>query len=292
MKEIKFFAPGLKYYETEELKQNKRNNFIPISLTGSECSLMCDHCKGKILTSMRALRSGENLFELCKRLNESGTEGVLISGGSDKNGVVPLVKYKDDIREIKRRINLNILVHTGIVDEKLALALKESNIDGAMIDIIGSDETIRRVYHMNKSVDDFEKSLCLLTEYGIPAIPHIVLGLHYGRFWGEYKALDIVSNYPIKLLVIVIITPYFGTPMEDIKTPEINEIERFFYKAKAKNLRVVLGCARPAGNQKFIIDKLAVDMEFDGIAYPSNGILNYSVKKGFNPEFREVCCSL
>jgi len=40
MKEIKFFAPGLKYYETEELKQNKRNNFIPISLTGSECTLM------------------------------------------------------------------------------------------------------------------------------------------------------------------------------------------------------------------------------------------------------------
>src|SRR3990170_6334450 len=149
MKDINFFAPGLKYYETDELKQNKRNRFIPISLTGSKCSLMCDHCKGKLLTSMKALKKKENLFELCERLNKNGTEGILISGGSEKDGAVSLIKYKDDIRDIKKNININIIVHTGIVNEELALALKESNIDGAMIDIIGSDETIRDIYHLS-----------------------------------------------------------------------------------------------------------------------------------------------
>lgn len=293
-REIYFYAPGLKRYETSEFSQRNPQGFVPISVTGGECALQCEHCKGKLLQWMRPAVGKGTLFQLCRRLAESGTEGVLISGGSDARGMVPLLRYADELKRVKEELGLTVLVHTGLVDEALARALEAAGIDGAMLDVIGADETIRDVYHLDAVVADYEQSLALLARYGVPTVPHIVLGLHHGRFLGEEAALRLVAGYPISALVLVVITPMDGTPMEGVSPPGAGDLGRFFERARLllPDTPVVLGCARPLGETKKAIDRLAVDAGLNGIAYPAEGTVSYAKSKGLTPRFRETCCSL
>jgi len=227
---IKFFAPGLKHYAIPEFEQRKPQSFLPISLTGSACALDCDHCNKKILEPMIALDRQEGLYEMCRKMAASGTESVLISGGSRRSGEVPFMKHIDDIRRAKDELGLRIIMHTGLItEESQARALKEAGVDGVAIDIIGSNETIKEVYHLDATVDDYDRSLALLSDYGLSLRPHIILGLHYGRFLGEEYALEMIAKYPVHTLVIVILIPMHDTKMWGIDPPDTNEVAEFFY---------------------------------------------------------------
>lgn len=291
--EINFYAPGLKRYATEEFTQQNPRAFLPISLTGGACALQCDHCKAKILDPMIAPDQEQGLFNLCKKLADSGTEGVLISGGSRKDGGVPVLKYVDDIARIKQELGLRVLVHTGLVSENTARELKQAGVDGVMIDIIGANETIRDVYHLDATTQDFDRSLEWLVKYEHSVRPHIILGLHYGKILGEYHALEIIKKYPVHALILVILTPLVGTPMYGIAPPEVSELEEFFQEARVQmpDTLIMLGCARPLGEHKLAIDRAAVDCGLNGIAYPADGIIRYSQSRGLQPKFFENACA-
>lgn len=292
--DIHFYAPGLKRYETSEFRPREPYSFVPISVTGAECALRCCHCGGKLLESMRSAQGKGKMLELCQYLADRGAKGVLVSGGCDSQGRVPLLPYIEEIKQIKKKLSLSVIVHTGLVDEELAAGLREAEIDGAMLDMIGATETIQEVYHLNATIQDYEKSLALLIQENIPTMPHIVLGLHYGRFLGEEAALEMISHYPIAALVLVVLTPLADTPMETVSPPAANELGHFFARARLTfpATPVLLGCARPAGEKRRAIDRLAIDAGLNGIAYPAEGIVKYARYKGLNPKFSETCCSL
>ncbi len=291
--DISFFAPGLKHYEIDGFDQKKPNAFLPISLTGNACGLDCDHCDKKILEPMIPLQKELGLFEMCKKMKAMGTEALLISGGSNKKGQVPFLKHIDDIAKIKKELGLKIIMHTGLVNEEMAIGLKNAGVDGVALDIMGAQETITDVYHMDATVDDFDNTLHLLTKHGLSIRPHIILGLHYGKFLGEYKALDLIKKYPTHALIIVILTPLHDTPMVDVEPPNVDEVEQFFNHARMEmpNTNILLGCARPGGEYKKIVDRAAVNAGFNGIAYPAKGILEYSESLGLKPLLFENACS-
>ena len=54
----------------------------------------------------------------------------------------------------------------------------------------------------------------------------------------------------------------------------------------------MLGCARPLGEMKTAVDRLAIDAGFNGIAYPAEGIVNYAEQRGLTPEFVNACCGV
>ena len=166
--------------------------FLPVSVTGSACALSCDHCQGKVLGGMVSVRAGQDLFALAARLREQGTEGLLVSGGSTRGGGVPLLAHLRHVPRIRQELGMKVIVHSGLVSPDLAEALSASGVDGVMLDVIGADETLREVYHLDLTVADVDRSLRLLSEHGLRTIPHIVLGLHYGRFLGEHRALEMV----------------------------------------------------------------------------------------------------
>ncbi len=291
--EINFYAPGLKHFSTEDFVQQTPQAFRPISLTGSACALQCEHCKSKILEPMIALNQREGLFRLCQRLAANGTRGVLISGGSMPGGGVPLMKYINDIARVKNELGMRVMVHCGVPDEKTSAALKSAGIDGVMLDIIGANETIRDVYHLDLTVDDFDRAMEYLAKYDHSIRPHIILGLHFGEFRGEYAALELLEKYPIHALVLVILTPLAGTPMQHIPLPDVAEIRRFFHHSRVRmpQTPLMLGCARPAGAHKKAVDKAAIDMGLNGIAYPAEGMVRYARTKGLQPYFFENSCS-
>ena len=292
--EIKFYAPGLKSYTTTEIEQTNPTAFLPISLTGNACALDCDHCNTKVLDPMLALDQREGVFEMCKKLKDKGTEAVLISGGSLKTGGVPFMKHISEIKRVKDELGMKIVMHTGLVlKEEQAKALKEAGVDGVALDIIGAQETINDVYHMDATVDDFEKTLALLSKYDLSLRPHIIIGLHYGEIRGEHKALEMIAKYPCHALVLVIITPLHDTKMWGIDPPTPKVIEDFFVEARLKmpDTYIMVGCSRPQGDHKIAVDKAAVESGLNGIAYPAEGIVGLSKEMGLQPQFFENACS-
>ncbi len=292
--EINFHAPGLKRYRTEAFEQTNPRAWLPISVTGDACALQCEHCVAKVLNPMISLQASKNLFELCADLQATGTNGVLVSGGSMKNGQVPLLKHVEHMKRVKDELGMKIICHTGLVSEETAAGLAYAGIDGAMIDIMGAEETISEVYHLEASVDDFEVSLERLTRHDLMTLPHIVLGLHFGRFLGEQRALEIIARYPVSALILVVLMPVFGTPMANLAPPPVDESIAFFRTARLAmpQTRVMLGCARPGGKVKIELDRAAIDMGLNGIAFPAEGIVEYAVERGLEPKFYEYCCSL
>jgi lipoyl synthase len=292
--EINFHAPGLKRYRTSAFSQQNPRAWLPISLTGDACALQCDHCATKVLQPMIALQPRQSVFEVCQELKAGGTRGVLISGGSDPRGQVPLLKHVEHLRRIKDELGMKVICHTGLVSEETAAGLAWAGVDGAMIDIIGADATIHDVYHLEATVDDFERSLERLSRHGLTVLPHIVMGLHYGQFLGEHTALEIIGRYPVSALILVVLTPVIGTAMQNLTPPAVEDCVAFFRTARLEmpTTRVMLGCARPLGQLKLALDRAAVDTGLNGIAYPAEGIVEYAVERGLQPKFYEYCCSL
>jgi len=292
--EIHFFAPTLKRYQTDEFTNSSTPLFVPVSITGPACELNCKHCSGRLLESMYWVKNPEELFELGARLYKQGSKGMLITGGSLTSGVVPLNQYVSTIKRLKDKFNFRIAVHTGLVDEELAHKLSKANIDIAMIDIIGCNETIREICHLNATVQNFKNSLELLTKYKIRVAPHVVLGLHYGQIMGELHALELISAYDLACVVLVILSPLLGTPMENVVPPSALEACKVFLIARKifAKTPILLGCARPTGPHKTQTDIFAVRAGFNGIAYPADGIISFSKKLGLKPKCYEYCCSL
>ncbi len=291
---IYFFAPSLKHYDIFEFKARRNAFFVPISITGSACQLSCDHCRGRILEGMLSARDPRSLWTLGKRLSERGCRGLLITGGSLKDGRVPLMEFMPAIGRLKSELGLKIAVHTGLVDERLAHELAKAEVDVAMMDIIGSEETIGTVYHLRASVSDFENTLEMLIKGGIRVSPHLVIGLHWGEIIGEKRALKIISSYGIYSLVLVILNPLHNTPMKGISPPPLEEVGELFAEARSRFPRtpIVLGCAKPLGRYKDQVERLALSMGLNGIAYPGEKVVQLARRAGLKPIFSQYCCSL
>jgi uncharacterized radical SAM superfamily protein len=290
---IHFYAPGLKRFRTSEYAGQDAGRFVSVSVTGSECALACDHCNSRVLEGMTPLASN-SLFELCARLRGRGARGVLVSGGCDRRGRVPLLRHAPALVRVRRELGLTVRVHPGLADEPTAAALGPVDVDGAMLDVIGAEETIRDVYHLEVPVAEYGRALERLERHGVPLVPHIVVGLHYGRLLGEWRALEMIAERKVKLLVLVILMPLYGTAMAATAPPPVEEIGKFFADARRAmpDTPISLGCARPIGPMKGALDRLAVDAGFCGIAYPAEGIVAYAESRGLTPQFHDACCGV
>ncbi len=291
---IDFFAPGLKRWETREWKPTNPRRFLPVSVTGDACALQCDHCQAKVLEGMIAVTGRRDLFELAARLQSEGTDGLLVSGGSTRTGAVPLERHLDDIGRIRRELGMKVVVHSGVVTPTVARGLADVGVDAVMLDIIGADETIRDVYHLDLTTSDFDRSLSHLAEAGLRIIPHIVLGMHYGQFLGEQTALDMIASYPVSTLILVVLVPLVGTPMEHIAPPPVADVIDFVDVARSTlpTTTLNLGCGRPMGAMKVELDRAAIDHGLNGIAYPADGAIEYARGRGLTANLYEYCCSL
>jgi uncharacterized radical SAM superfamily protein len=233
-------------------------------------------------------------MEAAYKLAKKGGRAILISGGADRKGQVPLLNFIGTIKAIRSELKLKVLVHTGLVSPQLADGLAEAGIDLAMLDIIGDRETIRQVYHLQAEVEDYETSLRLLVNRGIPTAPHVVMGLHFGQIRGEPRALEMIAPYPIKTLVLVGLRPIPKTPMASTAPPSPEALGELFVLAKSlfPQTPVVLGCERPLGLHRRKTDLLALKAGLDGITYPSDQGVCLAEDLGMDIRYHMDCCAL
>lgn len=289
---IRFYAPSFVHYKNKYFS-SPHEAFPSISITGSSCALKCKHCNGRVLDTMVPSMTPEGLFDVCAKLKKDGAIGCLISGGCLPDGSVPIDKFIDAIAKIKQELGLIVVVHTGVIDLPTAKRLKSAGVDAALIDIIGSDETIREIYHLDVTVFDYEKSLQAFSESGIPFVPHVLVGLHYGRLKGELKALKMIAKYSPSAVITIAFMPIHGTPMENVKPPEPEDIARILASARLllPETPIVLGCMRPKGEPRKMIDLLAVRAGVDAIAFPVEEAIQLAESLNLDISFSSLCCS-
>jgi uncharacterized radical SAM superfamily protein len=291
-KKIHLYAPSFMYYKTSYYCSSPAD-FPTISVTGKGCGLKCKHCGGRVLETMYPAETPGKLFELCAHLKRNGALGCLISGGCLPDGTVPLARFVEAIGKVKHELGLTVFVHTGIVDDETAEALKRAHVDGALIDMIGSDETINEIYKLNVTVKDYENSLQALHEADIAFVPHVIVGLHYGKLRGELHALEMASKYEPSAVVVIAFMPIRGTEMSNVKPPEPLDIAKVIAAARLMlpTTPIVLGCMRPKGKHRARTDVLAIKAGVNAIAFPTEDAVRFAESQGCVAVFSSLCCA-
>jgi hypothetical protein len=293
---LRLSTPTFRAYDVEGMTPCRRSlRFPAFSITGPACALGCKHCRAKVLEPM--IPTGDPAaFERLVRLAiaRDQLQGFLLSGGSNRRNEVAFERYMPVVARLKRdHPRLQVAVHTGLVDQARAACLADAGVDVAMIDIIGADATIREVYHLNREVEAFQRALACLVAAGLRAVPHIVIGLHFGRLLGERRALEIIASEPVETVILVVLMPDLALP-GTFATPDPQEVGRFFAEARERlaDRLLLLGCARPMGEARRLIDLYALIAGLDGIAYPSAGIAELAARFGRPVSQAMRCCGL
>jgi uncharacterized radical SAM superfamily protein len=290
-REIRFYAPSFTYYKTKHYCSTP-NSFPTISITGTSCALKCKHCGGKVLETMQSALTPDELFQLCQKIKLDGAKGCLISGGCLPDGSVPIDGFASVIGRIKHELGLTVFVHTGIVSFETAVLLKDAGVDAALIDVIGSEETVKKVYNLGISVQDYASSLKALQEAGLNFVPHVIVGLNDGRLDGELQALQMISHVEPSAIVIIAFMPIHGTAMVMVQPPKPLDIARVAAVARAMfpGVPLVLGCMRPKGVVRGETDVLALKAGVDAEAFPSEEAIKYAQERG-RALFSSFCCA-
>ncbi|RLI34508.1 hypothetical protein DRO55_06465 [Candidatus Bathyarchaeota archaeon] len=102
-----------------------------------------------------------------------------------------------------------------------------------------------------------------------------------------------IAKHSPSALIIIVLFPIRGTLMEDVKPPPLSDVVRVLVEARSMMPRVplALGCARPKGDYRALMDVLAVRAGVNGIAFPAEEAIMKAEKLGLRIKFSPLCCS-
>ena len=269
------------------------DSFPSISVTGSSCSLMCQHCRGKLLQRLIPATTSEELEKKALGLYRSGAKGILLTGGCDERGRVPIRNLIPAIKKLKETTDLILIAHTGFISGEEAGSLKDSGLDGIGFDVMGDMTSVLDVYGLHLSEKEYVDSLQAISDSGLLIFPHVCVGIHFGKLSGEYRALEMIRLIAPATVIITGLMPLAGTPMEHIK-PNPLDFEKVIKKAIVMfpDIPVILGCAHSSGKDRADIEKMALLCGVSGIAAPTFGTIGFAKEKGYEINYYGACCGL
>lgn len=242
---------------------------------------MCDHCQGRFLKGMSPVESPQALLAIARELRSRGGSGLLVSGGCDAEGRVPLAPYLPTVREIRAEHGLMINLHPGLVSEE-ADALAGSMADRISFDLVLDQRAIRERVHLNKTPDDYLRSFHALRRAAPGRVaPHILLGL--GDEENELRAVREACHEDVPCLVLLSL---MGLEVRDRRSRLLRAVQ----EGVDKGGTVLLGCMRPRGDP--ITEIAALEAGAEGIACPDARTLRAIGERGWKVDERPVCCAL
>jgi len=258
-----------------------------ITLTGESCALNCAHCGGHYLKGMRSVPE-------IKTLGYSNSKypfrSALISGGCTLEGKVPFTQQLDFLHKLKQDVRLNF--HVGLLDGEEILLLKDlANV--VSFDFVGDSETIEEVYGLRKGLEDYRRVYQALREV-VTVLPHITLGLRGGQWGGEEKALDALEELGLDGLIFNVFIPTPGTRYAQKLPLPVEEVIRFLARARMRfpDISLALGCMRPKGKYRQILDEAAVALGLNRLVMPTPGARRLAGDLGLRVVRGEECCAL
>lgn len=284
-RKITFYLPGM------FTLYGKRGCYPAVSVTGSSCELQCKHCRGRLLKPMSSAFTADELLTLAGKWRDQCVTGILLSGGSTREGFVPLFPLLQAVPKLKE-MGFFVSAHSGFATKELANALAESGVDQVLIDVVGDDETALDVLNLPDGTKRVKSALDALFDAGLSVIPHIIVGLA-GEVRGEFNALKILASYPLQMLSFVVLMPAVSIgrdvepiPIEQVVSVMVSGREMF------PTVEQSLGCARPRGKYRYHLEQMALRTGINRMALWSEQSIDEAKKLGLEIQMKYTCCSV
>jgi uncharacterized radical SAM superfamily protein len=256
---------------------------LAVSVTGAACSLGCSHCGGHYLRHMVDIKNLE------ARLQWQKPSSLLISGGCDSTGQVPLASCLEQVKNLGEfRLN----VHPGVCDQQAAQKIARL-ATVVSFDFVIDDQAISQAFKGTWTQEDYIRALRALASGQAEVVPHILVGLRKGAVVGEYEALDFLFSEGVTRVIFIVFIPTKGTLWEKVPAPPVEDVAKLlaWTRVKRPSLDISLGCMRPTGQYRRDLDTLAVLAGVDRIVMPHPQALALAESKGFRIVRREECCA-
>ncbi|MEW5784013.1 MAG: radical SAM protein [Bacillota bacterium] len=257
---------------------------LAVRTTAITCPLNCAHCGGHYLRGMVSVTKA--LIQQQKNRYKS----FLVSGACNAQGRVPHREKWPEICALAARGELNI--HSGLVGEEEAAELGKV-ARTISFDFVTDAETIREVYGLHASPEDYLRSYRLLRKR-CRVVPHICLGLMGGRIKGEYRALEVLKEEGVEAISFIVFRPTPGTALGHCPPPLLEEVARVlaFARVTFPNTPLYLGCLRPGGQYRQQLDCLALHAGINKIVQPAPAARRLAEKLELAVHRGEECCAL
>jgi uncharacterized radical SAM superfamily protein len=254
------------------------NQTLAVSVTGADCALSCAHCNGHYLRDMVAIQDAD----------ATSKTSCLVSGGCDARGRVPFSASLGRIAALRPGLALNW--HVGMIDEEEMRTIAPY-VDVISFDFVGDDETIRDVYGLPYTVDDYRRTYAMLRRHA-RVVPHVTIGLHAGQVRGEYRALEELKAAGLDALVLLVLIPTTGTRYAGCPPPSLEEAASVMHWARKwlPGTPIYLGCMRPGGRYRREIDCLAVEAGLDKVVNPAPEAVRLAREMGLQVKWENECC--
>ena len=260
------------------------SDFPSFSVTAGRCALQCEHCGGRYLKGMAPADSPERLLSEARAARSRGATGVLVSGGCDADGTVPLSPFLGAISQLRRE-GMLVNVHTGLLDGKGAKGLAATRADAFSVDLLQDAETITRQLHLDAAPADYERTIRLLAAEGAAVVPHVCVGLQSTD--GEDRCLELLGRVDIAAIVVLALMPPPGAAtiagLDD-------SLVRFVGRASSLPVPVLVGCMRPRG--RWETEVRCIQAGAGGMACPSPRTVEWLNENGYEVIEERSCCAL
>ncbi|MDD2532758.1 MAG: radical SAM protein [Candidatus Methanomethylophilaceae archaeon] len=260
-------------------------SFPSVSVTGGRCAQMCEHCRGRHLSGMTATETLDSLLAEARRTKAFGGSGLLISGGADTGGRVPVADHADAIGRIVSE-GLEVNVHAGFIDREEAERLVRSGVTRFSVDVHQDREIIRDFMHLDKEPEDYGRLIDTIREAGGIPVPHITLG------FGEkdlFLSLRLLESKGMKDIIVLALVPTPGTVTEG-STMNEDAVAGAIMMMSATGFSVTLGCMRDRTLRGLEIKCIQAGAR--RIANPSAGTVRWAEENGFSVETDPRCCCM
>jgi hypothetical protein len=182
--------------------------------------------------------------------------------------------------------------HVGFVSEAEMKAIAPL-VDVVSFDFVGDDATIREVYGIDRTVENYVETYRLLRRHS-RTLPHVTVGLRGGALGHELHAFELLQDLGVDGLVVLVFVPTPGTRYADRQPPAVTAVAEILAEARLRfpEVPLYLGCMRPKGTYRSQLDPLAVRAGFNVIVSPSRPARQQAADLGLTASQIRECCVL
>ena len=260
------------------------NDFPSVSVTGTRCDQMCEHCRGVHLRGMIPVSGSDDFFDLAQSLKEKGCTGLLLSGGCDSNGCVPVSGYSEAVSKVSSDLLIN--VHAGFITADEARRLADSGISCFSVDIHQDKGEMMTVLHLDRDPKDYSELLDILIGTGVRVVPHLTVGFGYNDL---ALSADLVASKGLKDVVLLSMVPTEGTMVDESVISEDAVMDAVSI-LQEKGLDVILGCMRDRSLRG--LERRCIEAGIKRLANPSAETLRWAEENGYRVEKKRMCCCI
>jgi len=258
------------------------HSFPAVSVTGGGCDLMCDHCRGAHLRNMASVADPGGILRKASEIRGNGGTGMLISGGCDLGGRVPLLRFEDEIGGAAG-MGLEINVHTGLVNINDAERLVACGVSAFSVDVHQDPAVIRNVLHLTCGPEAYAETIDSIVSAGGRVVPHITAGFGTADL---VLSAELLRSRNITEITLLALVPAEGTEVQ-AHVPRESVIGAASL-LMGMGFAVTLGCMRGRDHNTEIG---CIEAGVRKIANPSARTVRWARDNGFEVVEIRKCCS-